>query len=71
MCFRIAKPAISRVGRGGWPGLSEKTAPNRSSRNRQSICRPSLASAWFVSIISAIYVVLRDNERGQPVNPET
>ena len=21
MCFRIAKPAISRVGSGGWPGL--------------------------------------------------
>ena len=23
MCLRVARPAISRVGNGGWPGMSE------------------------------------------------
>ncbi len=32
---------MSRVGSGGCPALSEQAAPNRSSRNRQSIALPS------------------------------
>jgi len=51
MCLRIASPAISCVGKGGWPGLSVYTAPKYVSRKRQSIARPSLTSAWFRSTI--------------------
>jgi hypothetical protein len=43
--LRIASPAISRVGSGGWPGLSLYTAPNLSSRKRQSIARASFTNA--------------------------
>jgi hypothetical protein len=49
--LRIASPAISRVGNGGWPGLSVYTAPNVSSRKRQSIARASFTNAWFMSMI--------------------
>jgi hypothetical protein len=49
--LRIASPAISRVGNGGWPGLSVYTAPNLSSRKRQSIARPSFTNACFMSMI--------------------
>lgn len=51
MFFRIASPAISWVGSGGRPGSSVYAAPNRSSRNRQSIARPSFTSAWSPSTI--------------------
>src|SRR5260370_1824518 len=47
----MASPAISRVGNGGWPGLSVYTAPNFSSRKRQSIVRASFTRAWFMSMI--------------------
>jgi hypothetical protein len=36
---------------GGWLGLSLYTAPNLSSRKRQSIARASFANAWFMSMI--------------------
>jgi hypothetical protein len=49
--LRIASNAISRVGNGGWPGLSVYTAPNVSSRKRQSIARASFTNAWFMSMI--------------------
>jgi hypothetical protein len=45
------RPAISRVGSGGWPGLSVEPAPNRSLRNRQSIVAASLASERLRSTI--------------------
>src|SRR6266446_4542554 len=50
-CLRIASPAISRVGNGGWPGLSVYTAPSFSSRKRQSIVRASFTRAWVMSMI--------------------
>jgi len=43
--FKDRWPAISRVGNGGWPGLSVYTAPNLSSRKRQSIACPSFTNA--------------------------
>src|SRR5437879_3781108 len=45
------QPAISRVGNGGWPGLSVYTAPSFSSRKRQSIVRASFTRAWVMSMI--------------------
>ena len=51
VCLRMARPAISRVGSGGRPGLSVYTAPNFSSRKRQSIARASFPSSWFKSMI--------------------
>jgi hypothetical protein len=39
----MARPAISRVGSGGRPGLSVYTAPNFPSRKRQSTARASFA----------------------------
>src|SRR5262249_62003452 len=30
VCLRIPTPAISRVGNGGWPGLSVKTPPGQA-----------------------------------------
>jgi hypothetical protein len=45
VCLRMASPAISRVGSGGWPGSSVWTSPKRPSRNRQSTVRASFASA--------------------------
>src|SRR5262249_5061451 len=39
------------VGNGGWPGLSVYTAPNLSSRKRQSIACPSFTNACFMSMI--------------------
>jgi hypothetical protein len=49
--LRIASPVINRVGSGGWPGVSLYTAPNLSSRKRQSIARASFTNAWFMSMI--------------------
>src|SRR5216684_1986166 len=50
---RVLHPAIahSRVGNGGWPGLSVYTAPSFSSRKRQSIVRASFTRAWVMSMI--------------------
>jgi len=50
-CLRIASPAISRVGNGGWPGLSVYTAPSFSSR-KTPVDRPrQLHRAWVMSMI--------------------
>jgi hypothetical protein len=51
VCLGIVSPAISRVGNGGWPGLSMYAAPNVSSRKCPSIARASFTNAWFVSMI--------------------
>src|SRR5437870_8221986 len=51
VCLRTASPVSSRVGNGGWPGLSVYTAPNLSSRKRQSIACPSFTNACFMSMI--------------------
>src|SRR6516165_9394205 len=77
VCLRIASPAISRVGNGGWPGLSVYTAPNLSSRKRQSIACPSFTNACFMSMIwssrernSSCSLVSR-RSRGRIANPRS
>jgi len=77
VCLRIASPAISRVGNGGWPGLLVYTAPNLSSRKRQSIACPSFTNACFMSMIwssrernSPCSLVSR-RSRGRIANPRS
>ena len=51
MCFRMNRPATSRVGSAGWPGPASHTEPKRPSRNSQSISPASRTSGWPMSMI--------------------
>ena len=53
MCLRIASPAISRVGSGGWPAPGRYTAPKRRSRKPQSIRAANHTSGCSRSMIAS------------------
>ena len=51
MCLMIERPAISRVGSGGRPGVFAIARAELPSRNRQSMVAASFESGWCRSTI--------------------